>query len=362
LAERAALPDPLCGPNGLRAADAETWRRELRPHWLAACTNEIYGPMPPKTRIGLEVGARRGARIALAVKLDPALPPANVALYLPDGPAHAVFFGPNFAGNASVDPDPAIPLDAGWMRAEPDWGIVGNRATQATRGVHAQRWPLAEILARGYAAATWYDGDICPDDPDLCAERGEKLAVRAGAVAFWAWGFSRVLDALAQSGLVAADKAIAVGHSRHGKAALWAAATDARIAGVVANNSGAGGARPFRWAEGEAIADLFARVPHWFAPALRDFAGRETALAADQHLVLALVAPRLLYVARASDDAWAGPAGEAAGLEAAGPVYDLCGASGATGTHLRIGGHGITPEDWRRFLAFADRNRASGKL
>ncbi len=362
MAAHPALPDPLCGPDGARVRDAHLWRDKLRPHWLAACTREIYGPLPPATSPGVEIGARRGARIPIAVTFDPALPPANVALYLPDRPAHAVFFGPNFAGNASIDPDPAIPLDRGWMRPEPAWGIADNRATEATRGVHASRWPLAEILARGYAAATWYDGDICPDDPELCAERGQKHATPAGAIAFWAWGFSLVLDALAQSGLVPTDKAIAIGHSRHGKAALWAAACDTRIAGAVANNSGAGGARPFRWREGEAIGDLFARFPHWFAPALRDFAGRETALTADQHIVLALVAPRPLYVARAHDDAWAGPAGELAGLEAARPVYDLYGASEAIGTHLRQGGHALTHDDWRHFLAFADRCRSSFRL
>lgn len=362
MAERPALPDPLCGPNGLRASDAATWRTALRPHWLAACAREIYGPMPPARAVRVEIGARRGHRIALAVWLDPALPPVNVALYLPDRPAHAVFFGPNYAGNASIDPDPAIPLDPGWMRPEPAWGIANNRATEATRGVHAQRWPLGEILERGYAVATWYDGDICPDDPDLCAAAAQKIATNAGAIAFWAWGFSRVLDALAQSGLVPADKAIAIGHSRHGKAALWAAATDTRIAGAIANNSGAGGSRPFRWREGETIADLFARFPHWFAPALRAFADRENALAADQHIVLALNAPRPLYVARASDDAWAGPAGELAGLEAARPVYDLFGTGEALGTHLRRGGHALTQEDWRHFLDFADRCRSRGKL
>ncbi len=362
MAAHPALPDPLCVPDRMRARDAQTWRTELRPHWLAACAREIYGPMPHAREVRVAIGARHGHRIALAVAFDPALPPANVALYLPERPAHAVFFGPNFAGNASIDPDPAIPLDQGWMRPEPAWGIVGNRATAATRGVHAARWPLPEILAHGYAAATWYDGDICPDDPDLCADHGRKLATKACAIAFWAWGFSLVLDALAQSGLVPADKAIAIGHSRHGKAALWAAACDTRIAGVIANNSGAGGARPFRLREGETIADLFARFPHWFAPALRDFADRETSLAADQHIVLALAAPRPLYVARARDDAWAVPAGELAGLEAARPVYDLFGARDAMGTHLRQGGHALTPEDWRHFLAFADRCRSSGKL
>lgn len=337
-----------------------------------------FGPSPGAGTTTVQVVERRAfaaipGASRLSVQAGYTIPGAEfaveIALYVPpraDGPP-AFFAGPNFAGNASVDPE--IQIDSRWMRPEPAWGIAANRATDATRGIHAARWPLAEILARGYAVATWYDGDFCLDDPALC--RPVLAAGFGGAIAAWAWGFARALDALAALGTVDMARAAIVGHSRHGKAALWAAANDPRIALTIANNSGAGGARLFRHKTGETIADLFARFPHWFAPPLRAFAGREDDLPFDQHRLIGLVAPRRVYVASAADDTWAGPRGELEAARAAAADYALFGLAvppadvepavdGPTlgdgvAYHLRAGGHGVTAQDWARWLDYADR-------
>lgn len=308
----------------------------------AVLAREVYGPMPPALPVRATIRAIRpfgaqGRRAAVDIEAGPVR--IAMALYLPPGPPASVFFGPNFAGNASIDPDPAIPLETGWRR--PEHADIG-------RGGHAARWPMDMIVGAGFAGATWYDGDVCPDEPGRCVARGRELGGSFGAIALWAWGFSRVRDALATTGLVRAERAIAVGHSRHGKAAIWAAANDPGIAGLIANNSGAGGARPFRWPEGETIAQLFERFPHWFSPALAGFAGREDALALDQHAALALCAPRPLYLASARDDLWAGPDGEKLAFEAIRSRWR----EGRIGRHVRDGGHAITREDWKRFLAF----------
>ncbi|MCM0019804.1 MAG: hypothetical protein NBV67_07410 [Tagaea sp.] len=304
-------------------------------------TREVYGPMPLAGAVRATIRDIRpfdaqGRRASIDIEAGPAR--IALALYLPPGAPAPVFFGPNFAGNASIDPDPSIPL-AGWLR--PEHRDVG-------RSGHAERWPMDMILRAGCAAATWYDGDFCPDEPDLCAARGRELGGRFGAIALWAWGFSRVREALASTGLVRAERAFAVGHSRHGKAAIWAAANDQAIAGLIANNSGTGGSKPFRWPEGETIAQLFERFPHWFAPALAKFAGREDALTLDQHAALALAAPRPLYLASARDDLWAGPEGEGLAFDTIRHLWP----QGAIGRHVRDGGHGITRYDWARFLAF----------
>jgi len=337
-----------------------------------------FGPSPDAGKTAaIVVGRQEFAAIPgasrLTVRADLTIPGAvfavDIALYLPppaDRPP-AFFAGPNFAGNASVDPE--IPTDARWMRPESAWGIDGNRATETTRGIHAMRWPLAEILSRGHAVATWYDGDFCLDDPALC--RPVLDAGFGGAVAAWAWGFSRVLDALTALGTVDMDRAAIVGHSRHGKAALWAAANDPRVALTIANNSGAAGARLFRHKTGESIADLFARFPHWFAPGLLAFAGREDELPFDQHRLIGLVAPRRVYIASAADDAWAGPRGELEAARAAAadfapfglavppadvePVIDGPTLGDGVAYHLRAGGHGVTAHDWARWLDYADR-------
>jgi hypothetical protein len=314
----------------------------------AVLEREIYGPMPAPGTVRATIREIRpfgaqGRRARIDVEAGPVR--IDVALYLPPGPPAPVFFGPNFAGNSSIDRDPAIPMETGWKRPE---------HADLPRGAHAARWPMDTILAARFAGATWYDGDVCPDTPALCAKRGRELGGRFGAVALWAWGFSRVREALAEIGLVRADRAIAIGHSRHGKAAIWAVANDPEIAGLAANNSGAGGSRPFRWPEGETIAQLFGRFPHWFAPALAEFAGRESALTLDQHAALALAAPRPLYLASARDDTWAGPDGEALAYESIRHLWPKNG----IGRHVRDGGHGITRADWTRFLEFAAREMA----
>jgi hypothetical protein len=313
----------------------------------AILEREVYGPTPAPSAVRATIREIRpfgtqGRRAAVDVEAGPVR--IAVALYLPPGPPAPVFFGPNFAGNSSIDPDPAIPMETGWKRPE---------HADLPRGAHEERWPMDAIVAAGFAGATWYDGDVCSDDPALCAARGRELGGSFGAIALWAWGFSRVREALAQTGLVRAERAIAVGHSRHGKAAIWAVANDPAIAGLIANNSGAGGSRPFRWPEGETIAQLFDRFPHWFAPALAKFAGRENALTFDQHAALALAAPRPLYLASARDDLWAGPKGEEFAFETIRPYWPKA----DIGRHVRDGGHGITRADWTRFLEFAARDR-----
>jgi len=90
----------------------------------------------------------------------------------------------------------------------------------------------------------------------------------------------------------------------------------------------------------------------------------------DQHHLLALVAPRPLYVASAVEDRWADPRGEFLGALAADPVFRLLGQPGlgtdvypavgqrvgkSIGYHVRAGKHDVTLEDWQAYLDFADR-------
>lgn len=387
------LPDPLVMEDGTRVTTAEMWRTKRRPEILELFRTHVYGRSParPET-LAFKVfdnepkalggkATRRQVTILFTGKEDG--PKADLLLYLPNDAKKPVpaFLILNFNGNHAVCTDPAIKLSESWMRDGK--GIVKNKATDEARGVEASRFPVDRILARGYALATMYYGDIDPDFHDgfkngvhPAFDQGKRSPDSWGAIAAWAWGLSRALDYLETDKDIDARRVAVLGHSRLGKTALWAGAQDERFAIVISNNSGAGGAALSKRIYGETVEVLNRNFPHWFCENFRKYSANEAALPVDQHELIALIAPRPVYVASAVQDRWADPRGEFLSCLHADPVYRLLGTEGlpvkempapdtpvmgAIGYHIRSGAHDLTAYDWDRYMDFADKHWARRK-
>lgn len=385
------LPDPLVALDGSPVDSPERWRSTRRPELLRLFEEHVYGRSPAApTEVPFEVvESSDDAFGGLASRTQIVFHPtgrrgqleAELLLYLPKsatGPV-PVFLGPNFAGNPCVARDPAIRLPRSWM---PDWvpGVVDHKASEESRGYQEDRWQVERVLERGYGVATFYYGDLDPDFGDDFANGLQPFFYAPGqtkpgpdewgAIGAWAYGLSRALDVLAQDPRVDAGRVAVHGHSRLGKTALWAGALDPRFALVISNNSGCGGAALSRRWFGETVTRINNAFPHWFADSFVPYGGHEERLPVDQHMLIALIAPRPVYVASASKDLWADPRGEFLSALGADPVYRLLGTEGlpctempavdtpvqgAIAYHLRTGEHDVTAWDWERYLDFADR-------
>lgn len=386
------LPDPLRTSDGAVVPDAATWTTKRRPELLRLFEDHVYGRTP---RIALPVdvipfeehtltldGNARRTQFTVRQSDDQRTSDIHVLIYAPAHRKASVpaFLGINFYGNQSIHKDPAIRLPESWVRNNKQYGITKNRATDASRGVRTSRWPVETILKRGYALVAIYYGDIDPDFHDEFKNGvhplydnfdGKRPDSAWGSIGAWAWGMSRVLDSLGALPMIDAKRVVAFGHSRLGKTALWAGAQDDRFAMTISNNSGCGGAALNRRAIGETVGRITTSFPHWFCGRYSTYAKRENKLPFDQHELIALCAPRPVYVASAQGDRWADPRGEFLSAMHSGPAYKLFGKTGVgvdkmpavdtpvgdhIGYHMRTGKHDVTDYDWARYLDFADRH------
>jgi hypothetical protein len=384
-----ALLDPLILRNGDAVRDAKTWTDRRRPELMEIFENQVYGKTPADP-IDMKVGEVVTDRKALggkAVRVQTTLffsehgiparldgPQMHVLLYLPAGKAKSpVFLGLNFNGNHTVNKDPGILTNDVWVK---DPAGSGKRVKlppdDATRGSDAAAWQIPKLIEAGYGLMTVYYYDIEPD-----FREGEPLGVRPlfrdgeqwSALGAWAWGLSRAMDWLRMQPAVDGTKIALMGHSRLGKAALWAAAQDERFALVISNESGKGGASPLERKEGETIDHLNNSFPNWFNAEYKQYTGHPENLPVDGNELLALIAPRPLYVASAEGDLNSDPRGEFLSAASVGRVYALFGKKGLgvtqmpgpnqpvmhdVGYHVRTGKHDVTEYDWDQYIAFAN--------
>lgn len=369
------LPDPLVLANGQRVASPDTWFTQRRPEILELYQREFYGKVPATTPQvsfvmdpveqttvnGIAVSHRHGV-----VKIGPGdrAINVNVHLYLPPKATkpvpvllHLTFAASTAdAANPSVDAStPPRPSEAG---------------------------PLTDMLNQGFGYALVRYTEIQPDRADTNASGVQALAYAPGqtkpaadewgTVGVWSWGVSRVLDYLVTDSAVDATRVALIGHSRLGKTALWAGASDPRFALIFSSCAGEMGSALARRDFGESLDDMVGNFGWQFAGNLQKYAGRWNDLPVDAHMLIALCAPRPVFITGGTQDQWADPKGEFLAEVAAGPVYRLLGKkdlgttelppldspliSGELGFHYHTGGHTITAADWAAFLEFARRH------
>ena len=382
------LPEALTCLDGSKVTDSKTWLTKRRPELLNLFAEHVYGRTPKGDITVREEwvqhepalnGRATRKQVRLVFERGGVKRHVDILVYLPAkarGPVPA-FIGLNFQGNHTVHADPGIILPTSWVPNEPKKGVTNHVASEQMRGDQATRWQVEKVLGRGYAVVTAYYGDLFPDRADGRADsvialfQKELAPTDWNAIGAWSWGLSRITDYLANSGDIDLKRLALHGHSRLGKTALWAGAQDQRFGIVISNDSGEGGAALARRWFGETTKRINTSFPHWFNGAFKQYNDNEAGMPMDQHELLALIAPRPLYVASATEDQWADPKGEFLSAYHAGPVYALFGKKGvgvseqpgpekpvgdAVAYHLRTGKHDITEYDWDRYLDFADRH------
>ena len=351
------LPDPLVFADGTPVRTAGDWTRR-RAEIVRAYENEIFGRVPAKTpRVTWLVTEDHGPKkqIVGTVGDGPDAPRIRVTLNLPapsllEGPPGArgpvpVILLLNFGGGGAPAADPPVPADI--LRRGWGYAVAGYNDIQPDRINTFDRGVIGATSATPPGPAEW------------------------GTISAWAWGASRIIDYLALDKAVDAKRIALYGHSRLGKTALWASALDERIAAVFSSCSGEMGAALSRRDWGETVDDMAQNFPYWFAGNFQKWAGRWNDMPVDSHMLIALSAPRPVFVTGGTNDQWADPVGEFLAEVAAGPVYRLLGKkdlgvttlppldvpviSGDLGWHYHTGAHAATPADWQAFLAFLDK-------
>lgn len=382
------LPDPLTSLNKKKIKYVKKWEHSQRNYILQLFEENVYGKIPAAphgmhyclTEIDSTALNNTAIRKQITVFFHEGdkAPFMNLLIYLPKATKPVpVFVSLNFRGNHTIATDENIHPSRYLIKTNPSQ--PDSVAIKSTRGLQASRWPLQEIINSGFGVATVHYYDLEPD-----YKEGWKSGVRStmknilhihpdawGAISAWAWGLLRIQDYLETDNAVDATKTIVIGHSRLGKAALWAGANDKRFSMVISNNSGEGGAALARRNFGETIQIITTAFPHWFVKKYATYGNDVNKMPVDQHMLLALTAPRPLYVASAEDDKWADPKGEFLAAKYAEPIYKLYGLKGLQadampdvnmpvgeniGYHMRNGKHDITLYDWEQYIQFAQKH------
>ncbi len=356
------LPEALKTKQGKIIKSSKSWEKIRRPEVLDLFAENIYGQMPKdfdEIKFSLKNEDRNSMdgkahlkEVLIEVFRNQKRVAINLTLFIP---------------NNAKSPSPAFLL-------------INNRPkenTDPTRLIKSEFWPAEVLIESGYAIAAIHVSDMAPDNKNefmngVLQIYPEQLSADNGmrAIGAWGWGASRVMDYFETDPQIDSKRVAITGHSRGGKASLWAAANDQRFALCISNCSGNTGAALARRQFGERVKVINTAFPHWFNTNYKKYNDHEELLPVDQHMLISLIAPRPVYATNASEDLWADPKGTFLSLKNAEGVYALYNLKSklpetppALNTpiiesplayHNREGKHDLTVYDWKQFIRFAD--------
>ncbi len=363
------LPDPLVTLDGKKVNTKEEWLNERRPQIMGMFASTIYGRVPvPETPIEVDYetltedkeffDGRCTKKIVLATySNERGKVSMHIALFVPNnanGPV-PILLGNDFDGINEES------MDMSNIQA---YGRLQN-------GV-----PLIDLFTKGFGLALIQGGEVIRDEVNFRSSvqqlyySGNQTMPRAdewGVIAGISWQLSRAMDYLETQKTVDNSKVAILGFSKLGKSTMWAGALDTRFAMVLSQNSGAGGAAIWRRNFGENL-KYMTRFPHWLCDNAKKYVGREADLPVDQHMLIACIAPRPVYITSGINDMWADNMGEYVSAYNATPVYELFGLQGqetkersrvnepasnrALAYNIRSGGHGYETTDWTEYINF----------
>ena len=368
------LPPILVSAEGLAITTPEAWFQVRRPQILALFGNLVYGVVPqPESpvRTTFEV-----------VKTDPAYMGGkatrkDVKIRFENAKGSAEIQILVFTPNGLGKPAPAFLLHSFAGTRDDGHDVSLDRPGFTRNGL-----PLGEFFQRGFGFVVVPQGELVRHNEvefqkgvhPLFYRTGQSFpkANEWGVIATVSWSASRAMDYLETDRDIDAKRIVAMGHSKMGKATLWTCTQDPRFAMAILAQSGCGGAALWKRNFGENLEKMVTRFPYWLCRNAAKFARNEEDLPVDQHMLIACLAPRPVYVASGSEDLWADPRGEFLSAFHASEVYRLLGregltseasppvgevlASGSVGYHNRAGGHSVEMFDWLRFLEFAEKH------
>ena len=385
------IRNPLVSENGTLIKTVKQWEIIRRPELYKLFEQQMYGEVPEGINVKFReiyassnyLEGKASLREFEMLVNDELIPQMHILFIIPNGIKGKIpaIMGYNGSGNWTQCTDTLVYL---MTKEEISKRIIPervestmNRSRRATSSVTTAE----RVIDNGYAYITACYWELEPDNNECFAggvrslvSKGKPLANNQwGAIAAWAWGMSRMLDCAELVQTIDVTRCAVVGHSRLGKTALWAGVTDKRFAIATSSDSGCGGASLSKRVSGESVEQINTVFPYWFCKNFHSYNGKEEELPMDQHQLLALIAPRPLYVCSAIMDAWADPLGEYLSVYYANPVYLLYDKQpmpytkdilppvntpqiGDVAYHVENAGHSFSAYDWEQYLLFFDRH------